>query len=82
MAAVHKELQALIEQLSEEAAERYLREIQHEIDLSSRFDYEKWWRQVDALRETIYARHGKFFDSMSVLEEIREERLNDLTGGR
>ena len=36
--------------------------------------------EMDALREQIRQDHGELTDSVEVLREVREERLNDLMG--
>lgn len=47
------------------------------------FDFDKWLADVRAFREKLRAHYGPnhFFNSIDVLDEIREERLNDLMGG-
>lgn len=36
--------------------------------------------EMDALREQIRQEHGELTDSVEVLREVREERLNDIMG--
>ena len=44
----------------------------------------EWWERVDAFQAALKARHGDDFaiDVQSVLDVVREERLNDIMGGR
>lgn len=44
---------------------------------------EEWLEKAHALRMELRAQYGEgfVFDSPSVLDEVREERLNDLMGG-
>ncbi|MBN1285211.1 MAG: hypothetical protein JXB47_07430 [Anaerolineae bacterium] len=42
-----------------------------------------WWQSVETLQIELRAKYGEdfTFDSQTTLDEIREERLNDLMGG-
>lgn len=47
------------------------------------FDFDAWLADARAFRERLRAHYGPnhFFNSVDILNEIREERLNDLMGG-
>ena len=80
MAMVHDELHALVDALSEEEAFQLLQQIRAKAkdnapDMS-------WHDEMTKLREELAAKYGQFPSAVDVLREIREERLDDLMGGR
>jgi len=48
------------------------------------FDFERWMEGVKELGTKLEAKYGAnhFGRVQDILDEVREERLNDLTGGR
>jgi Rad3-related DNA helicase len=79
MATAREELHALIDRLSEEDAERWLLEIQQSLPEESKAMLE-WLNQAEKLQNKLLSRYGEITDSVSMLDEVREERLNDLMG--
>jgi pentatricopeptide repeat protein len=81
MATVHEELHALIDQLSEQEAEIWLKQMQEAVHETQPSEGD-WHARMRRLRAELYAKYGKVTDAASVLEEMREERLNDIMGSR
>lgn len=48
------------------------------------FDFEEWLTSLSAFRDKLTAKYGPhhFGSVQDILDEVREERLNDLMGGR
>ena len=79
MATAREELHALIDRMSAEDAERWLTEIQQAVTGKYQAMLE-WLEQAEKLQDELLSRYGEITDSVSILDEIREERLNDLMG--
>ncbi len=73
MSALEREIIEKFHQLDDEAKLRVLEKIQQ--DAPQGFDYETWWKQVEALQSSIRARIGdQPANVLSLLEELREEK--------
>ena len=80
MATAHDELHTLIDKLSEQDAKKWLKQIREDVDATD--PDMSWHDEMKQLREELSARHGEFPNVADMVNEVREERLNDLMGGR
>jgi len=82
MATPREELRELIDHLSDETIEAWLvqaRGAVKKIEHSAMLD---WLAEAEKLQAELYAKYGEFPSSVDILNEIREERLDDLMGSR
>lgn len=82
MSAVRQELLAQIDKLDEDQQRRlldYVRLLARPHTLT----WAEWLARADRAREELRQKYGDqhFFNSQSLLDEVREERLDDLLGG-
>jgi hypothetical protein len=80
-ATVEQEIIEAVRQLDEERQKRVLEFIR---DLSqSPLTLGEWLDRAQAFQDELRAKYGEdfVFNSQSVLDEIREERLDDIMGG-
>lgn len=75
MAAIHEELHRLIDGLSEQEAEQLARQLRQQLDYTDRT---AWLAQARQLHDKLKAKHGQVPSAVDLLDEVREERLNDL----
>jgi hypothetical protein len=80
MSTARDELHDLIERLPEEKVERWLEQIKGEIE-NQPFNAAAWWEDIDRLRANLQAKYGMMTSSADIINEMREERLNDIMGG-
>ncbi len=82
MSALEQEIIEKIRKL-DEAQKKQILEFIQEIDEQESTD-ENWSDRARTLRLKLRHKYGvnRFADNQAVLDEVREERLNDLTGGR
>jgi Rad3-related DNA helicase len=74
-------LHALIDRLPDEAVEDWFNEIQSRVQPLPKSD-EEWLEGARQLRKELHEKYGEITDAVTILEEIREERLNDIMGRR
>lgn len=80
MATVREELHALIDEMSEDEIEAWFTQLREQREKQKRFNAEEWHESVSKLREELYAKHGMFQSAADLINELREERLNDIMG--
>jgi hypothetical protein len=80
MTSAREELHALIDAMPEEELKDWLLQIRQSKENSSAML--AWLEHAELLQNELVGRYGILQDSVSILEEIRQERLNDLMGGR
>ena len=77
-----EELHTLIDQLSDEEIQHWLETLHQNQDKSTRERMLNWLEEVEPFQAKLRAKYGELPSSASLLQEVREERLNDLMGGR
>ncbi len=83
MNALEQEVIKKFRQLDKAARQRVLLQMEHEDTVPEPMSPEEWLEWADAFGAKIYARYGeRKLTSVDLLHEAREERLNDLMGGR
>jgi hypothetical protein len=89
MATVMPELMDKITQLDEAAQRKLLAYVENLLRLElekspTPMTLGEWLREAQALRDEMRAKYGAnhFYSVEETLDEIREERLNDIMGGR
>ena len=62
----------------------FVRQLQNSEGNESRLTLGEWLKKTHILRSEFRAKYGdsKLIDTQSMLDEVREERLNDLMGSR
>ncbi len=80
-ATLEQEIIEAVRQLDEERQQRVL-EFIHSLSQAD-MPLEDWVQKAHEFRMAIRAKYGEdfVFNSQAVLDEIREERLNDIMGG-
>jgi hypothetical protein len=78
MATIYEELLALVDKLSEEKAEVLVARLREEE--TTQVDDQEWFREVRELHERLKAKYGSFGSVADLINELREERLDDLMG--
>lgn len=82
MRTAREKLQALIDQMDDVEIERWLIMLHDAVDQNIDFDYEAWWRETEQFRKEMEQKYDrKVFNTVDIIEEMREERLNDIMGG-
>jgi hypothetical protein len=73
-----------LDRLSEAQLRAVLALIEQEADETPALTLAEWLEQANAFRAALQAEYSEdyYFDSLSVLDEVRDERLNDLVGER
>ncbi len=79
MATMREELHALIDKLPEERITHLLHELTDEIE-QPQMTLEAWLAGARQIRAELEIRHGDFPSVVDILNEIREERLDDFMG--
>ncbi len=84
MSALRDEIREKFRLLDKESQQEVLNELTAEMSPSKEtMTWDEWLTWARAFRQKTAALHpeGFFFNSVDALNEAREERLNDLTGG-
>jgi hypothetical protein len=76
-----EELQTWVEHLSEQEARDWLRLV---VDTrkASTFDFEQWHEDVRRARQALASKYGVIPSVADLVNEVNEERLDDLMGSR
>jgi hypothetical protein len=82
MSTPREELRELIDRLPDEVVDNLLIEARDMLENQEHNQSLDWHARMRQLRAELSAKYGEFPSSAEILEEIREERLNDITGGR
>jgi hypothetical protein len=79
---LEQEIVEAVRQLDEEYQKQVLALARDLGQLRQKITLGEWLEQASALQEELIAQYGKdfFFNSQSILDEIREERLDDILG--
>jgi hypothetical protein len=77
-----EELHTLIDQLSEAEIQYWLDSLRRTKATSSREKMRNWSEEVEPFQAKLREKYGELPSSLGLLKEVREERLNDLMGGR
>lgn len=81
MATAREELHALIDRMSEDKIQVLLEQVRSEVE-QPRNETLEWLDQARQLRAELRIKYGqRNVDIVSLLDEAREERLNDILGG-
>lgn len=81
MSSIRDELHMLIDQLPESELEPLLEQARRTSQQQNR-ELSGWWKKVDHIQSDIWPNLPEDMPGIvSILDEIREERLNDLMGG-
>ena len=85
MSALEQEIFDRFVQLDKDAqlrlAARLTQQAQEEADATQKMSIKEWLEWATAFGDYIHEKYGTLPNSVDVLNEIREERLDDLMGG-
>lgn len=79
--SARQELMTWVEQLSEQEANDWLRLV-GDTRKATTFDFDQWHEEVKNAREELAAKYGVIPSVADLVNEVNEERLDDLMGGR
>lgn len=77
-----EQLHTLIDQLSDEEIQHWLETLRQSEEKSTREKMLNWLEEVESFQAKLRAKYGELPSSVDLLKAVREERLNDLMGGR
>ena len=80
MATVYEELHSIVEQLYDMEAQTWLAQMREYEENKRKDNSANWHNKMRALRERLKQKYGAFESAADVLNEVREERLDDLVG--
>jgi hypothetical protein len=73
MSAIEREILEKFHQLEQDAKQRVMNLLEQEMTLeSSEFDFDKWFRDIEALRQQINVNSTSSFDVVQLLRDIRD----------